>query len=81
MMFCSIVGQAMRQTTGPMGPSTIERSNFWGLGATSGTGLPVYYADFRLIYYTGTVAAPAFCRTSSADTRSLVGRALREDDA
>ena len=28
MTFCSIVGHARRQTAGPMGPSTIERSNF-----------------------------------------------------
>jgi hypothetical protein len=28
MMFCSIVGQASLNTAGPMGPSTIERSNF-----------------------------------------------------
>src|SRR6266542_1109712 len=26
MMFCSIVGQASRQTAGPIGPSTMERS-------------------------------------------------------
>jgi hypothetical protein len=51
MMFWSIVGHAIRQTTGPIGPSTIERSNFLGLGATSGTGSPVYYADFRLSDY------------------------------
>jgi hypothetical protein len=57
MMFWSIVGQAMRQTTGPMGPSTIERSNFLGLGATSGTGSPVYYGDFRLNDYRATPAA------------------------
>src|SRR5688500_10823203 len=51
MMFWSIVGHAMRQTTGPMGPSMIERSYFQGLGATSGTGSPVYYAVFRLSDY------------------------------
>ena len=51
MMFWSIVGHAMRQTTGPMGPSTIERSNFLDLAATSGTDLPVYYAGFQLNDY------------------------------
>ena len=30
MTFCSIVGQAIRQTAAPMGPSTIERSNVRG---------------------------------------------------
>ena len=33
MTFCSIVGHARRQTAGPMGPSTIERSNFWVFGS------------------------------------------------
>ena len=31
MMFCSIVGHASRQTAGPIGPSTIDRSNFLDL--------------------------------------------------
>src|SRR5216110_1709487 len=34
--FCSIVGHARRHTAGTIGPSTIERSNFWaGLAAVS----------------------------------------------
>jgi hypothetical protein len=44
MTFCSIVGHAIRQTAGPMGPSMIERSNFLGLAPTSATGSAVYYA-------------------------------------
>ena len=28
MMFCRTVGHAIFQTAGPMGPSTMERSNF-----------------------------------------------------
>src|SRR5512144_2398126 len=44
MMFWSIVGQARRHTAGPMGPSTIERSNCWtgfsaGADIRFGTGL------------------------------------------
>jgi len=30
-MFCSIVGQASRQTAATMGPSMIDRSNLLGL--------------------------------------------------
>src|SRR5687767_7528969 len=44
MMFCSIVGHAIFQTAGPMGPSTIDRSNFLGLVPTCVTDCEVYYA-------------------------------------
>src|SRR5438105_6677378 len=37
--FCSIVGHARRQTAGPMGPSTIERSNRW-TGFSAGSDIP-----------------------------------------
>src|SRR4051812_7685056 len=37
MTFCSIVGHASRHTAGPMGPSTIERSNRLALTRTSVT--------------------------------------------
>src|SRR6185503_7374206 len=45
MMFCSIVGQASRQTAGPIRPSTIERSNFLNLPPGSATEKAVYYAE------------------------------------
>src|SRR5262245_40270074 len=43
--FCSMVGQARRHTAAPMGPSTIERSNFrTGFLATSAMGrYPVWH--------------------------------------
>src|SRR5438552_18691413 len=37
--FWSIVGHARRQTAGPMGPSTIERSNRW-TGFSAGSDIP-----------------------------------------
>jgi hypothetical protein len=43
-MFCSIVGHASRQTAGPIGPSTIDLSNFLNLPPGSATETPVYYA-------------------------------------
>jgi hypothetical protein len=42
-MFCSIVGHASRQTAGPMGPSTIDLSNFLDVPPGSATERPVYY--------------------------------------
>src|SRR5688500_17561762 len=45
MMFCSIVGQASRQTAGPIGPSTMDRSNFLNLPPGSATEWAVYYAE------------------------------------
>src|SRR5687768_18355624 len=44
MMFCSIVGHASFHTAGPMGPSTIDRSNFLCLVPTCATNSAVYYA-------------------------------------
>src|SRR5690242_10401923 len=44
MMFCSIVGQANVQTVGPIGPSTIDRSNFLNFPPGSATETAVYYA-------------------------------------
>src|SRR5688500_4984229 len=46
--FCSIVGHASFQTAGPMGPSTIDRSNLWGLAAGLVTRRGVYYGLARL---------------------------------
>src|SRR6186713_2295189 len=45
MMFCSIVGQASRQTAGPIGPSTIDRSNVLDFTPGTATEMPVYYAE------------------------------------
>jgi hypothetical protein len=43
-MFWSIVGHASFHTAGPMGPSTIDRSNFLCLVPTCATNPAVYYA-------------------------------------
>jgi hypothetical protein len=46
-MFCSIVGHASRQTAGPIGPSTIDRSNFLDFTPGTDTERAVYYAEQR----------------------------------
>jgi hypothetical protein len=43
MTFCSIVGHASFQTAGPMGPSTMDRSNFLDVPPGSDTEPKVYY--------------------------------------
>ena len=43
MTFCSIVGHASFQTAWPMGPSTMDRSNFLDRNPDSDTETKVYY--------------------------------------
>ena len=43
MTFCSIVGHASFQTAWPMGPSTMDRSNFLDRDPGSDTETKVYY--------------------------------------
>jgi hypothetical protein len=43
MTFCSIVGHASFQTAWPIGPSTMDRSNFLDVPPGSDTETKVYY--------------------------------------
>src|SRR5690348_7306165 len=42
MTFCSMVGHASFHTAGPMGPSTMDRSNLWGFAGGVDTNERVY---------------------------------------
>src|SRR5437016_7336737 len=56
MAFCSMVGQAIRQTARPSGPSTMERSNFWSF-SSNGANHPAVHPQRRAVRGRGDGAA------------------------
>src|SRR5580700_4901632 len=89
MTFWSIVGHARRHTAGPIGPSTIERSNFClGCCATSAISFTLAFTGI-VVDPSGSPRCPEFrrlcgtCRlhpySGPARTPSIVSFLLRTD--
>src|SRR5688572_33228075 len=73
MMFWSIVGHASFHTAGPMGPSTIDRSNVLCLVPSCATDCEVYYAPPRpFVYPTGDGDRRGCANTGRAKTSVML---------